>query len=328
VGLAAIGTWFPERWMSAADIAAASGIPEEVIVERFGLDGKHISGPDDHASTMGARAAEIALERAGLSAGDVDVIMYFGSMGKDYYIWSAAPKIQNLIGASRAWALEMSSVSHGCPMALKVGRDLIRSDERIGTMLVVGASVESHFLDYGNPRSRFMFNFGDGAAAAVLQRGEGHEVLESRVITDGRFADAVAIFAGGSRLPASHESVDASRHFFDVPDPEAMKAGLDSISGERFLTVARDVCRAAGLEPSEVALLAPIHFKKSFHDSVVDQLGIDHGRVTYLRRHGHMSGIDPLVGIDMRWDDLSPGDHVLCLAAGTGYSWAATLLRW
>ncbi len=328
VGLQSVGTWFPEQWMSAAEIAAASGVPEDVLVDRFGLDGKHISGPDDHVSTMGARAAMVALDEAGLDPADVDVVMYFGSMGKDYYIWSAAPKIANLIGATDSWALEMSYVSCGAPVALKVGRDLLRSDPDIETVLIVGGSAESHFLDYSNQRSRFMFNFGDGAAAAVLRAEHGHTILDTKIITDGRFADAVAIFAGGSRNPATAQTVADGEHFFDVPDPAAMKSGLDPVSGERFLEVARAVCDGAGVDTSDVALLAPIHFKKSFHDWIVDQLGIPHDRVTYLRRHGHMSGIDPLVGIEHRWGELRPGDHVLCLAAGTGYSWAATLLRW
>lgn len=329
VGLLSIGTYFPRSWMSAGEIAAASGIPEDVIVERFGLDGKHIADPDDHVSTMGAKAAQLALQRADLTPGDIDALMYFGSMGKDYCIWSASPKIKELVGAHRAWALEMSTVSCGGPVAMKVAVDVLRSDPDTSTMLIVGGSVESRFLDYGNQRSRFMFNFGDGAAAAVLRSGEdGHEILASKIVTDSRFADDVAIYAGGSRRPASHETVAAGMHYFDVRDPVAMKERLDPVSGPNFVRVARDVCASAGIDPSEVALLAPIHFKRSFHDWVVDQLGIPPERASYLRRHGHMSGIDPLVCIDLWPGELQAGDHVLCLTAGTGYSWAATLLRW
>lgn len=329
VSLVDIGVSFPERWMPASEIAAASGIPEDVIVERFGLDGKHVSGPDDHVSTMGGKAGRQALERAGLDPADVDVVMYFGSMGKDYYIWSASPKIQDLVGASNAFALEMSYVSCGTPVALKVATDMLRADRAIENMLIVGGCREANFLDYTNQRSRFMFNFGDGSAAAVLERGDrGHEIVASTIITDPRFADAVAIYGGGTRHPTSHETVDAGMHLFDVADPQDMKERLDPVSGPNFLKVARETCAKGGIEPKELALLAPIHFKRSFFEWVIDELGVPEERTTYLRRHGHMSGIDPLVGIDMRRDDLQPGDHVLCLAAGTGYTWAATLLRW
>ncbi len=329
VGLLDIGVFMPERWMSAAEISQASEIPEEVLIERFGLDGKHIAGPEDHVSTMAAAASIQALERAGVGADEVDVVMYFGSMGKDYYIWSAAPKIQELMGARNAWALEMSYVSCGAPVALKVATDLLRADPDISTMVIAGACRESHFLDYTNQRSRFMFNFGDGGAAAVLRRGDdGHEVLASKIITDGQFADDVAIYAGGSRIPTTHETVDGGKHFFDVGDPQSMKERLDPVSGVNFVKIALDTCAAAGVDIGDVKLLAPIHFKRSFFDWIVAELGIPEERTAYLRRHGHMSGIDPLVGIDMRRDDLSPGDLVLCLSAGTGYTWAASVLRW
>ena len=243
VGLLDIGVYFPETWMPASEIAAASGIPEEVIVDRFGLDGKHVSGPDDHVSTMGATAGLQALERAGVDPGEVDVVMYYGSMGKDFYIWSASPKIQHLVGATNAFALEMSYVSCGTPVALKVATDMLRADTEIQNMLIVGGCREANFLDYSNQRSRFMFNFGDGAAAALLERGDrGHEVVASTIITDGRFADAVAIYGGGTRHPTTHETVDARMHFFDVGDPAGMKESLDPVSGPNFVEVARETC--------------------------------------------------------------------------------------
>ena len=329
VGLIEVGVYVPPEWMPAADIAAASGIEESVLIERFGLDGKHIAGPADHVSTMGAKAAQQALQRAGIDPTDVDVVAYFGSMGKDYQVWSASPKIQQLIGATNAWALEMSMVSCGAPVALHVAAAMMRGDPSISRMLLVGGSRESHLLDYTNHRSRFMFNFGDGAAAALLGRGPGvHEVIASKIISDGAFADDVAVFAGGTRLPASHETLDAGRHFLDVADPAAMKERLDPVSGPAFLEVVGDVCDAVGVAPRDVALVALLHTKRSFYDWIVAQLDLAEERVVYLRRHGHMSGIDPLVGIDMHRESLQPGDLVLCLSAGTGYTWAATMLRW
>jgi 3-oxoacyl-[acyl-carrier-protein] synthase III len=315
--------------MSAAEIGAAAGIPEEVIVERFGLDGKHVGGPDDHVSTMGARAGIQALERAGLLPGEVDVVAYFGSMAKDYLVWPAAPKIQHLIGADHAWSLDMANVSCGAPVALAVAAGMLAGDASIDTILLVGGCRESHLLDYENQRSRFMFNFGDGGAAALLWRdGPGHEILSYRIITDGRFADEVAVYAGGTRRPASHATVDERAHHLDVRDPGAMKAGLDPVSGPNFARVAREACEAAGVAVADIRLLAMLHTKRSFHDWIVGELGVPEDRAVYLRRHGHMSGLDPIVGIDLHQEELTEGDLVLCLAAGTGYTWAATLLRW
>ncbi len=328
VGIVDVGVYMPERWMPAAEIAAASEIPEDVIVERFGLDGKHIAGPDDHVSTMGAAAGRQAVDRAGLAVGDLDLVVYYGSMWKDYNVWSAAPKIQHLMGAENAWALELSYVSCGTPVALKVVGDMMRADADLVNVLVVGACRESHLLDYRNHRSRFMYNFGDGAAAAVLRRGGGHEIAASAIITDGSFADDVAVYGGGSVHPASIDTVKGGLHYLDVGDAESMRDRLGPVSGPNFVAVARRALDAAGVAPGDVALLAPIHFKRSFFEWILGELGIPEERTAYLRRHGHMSGIDPLVGLDMWRERLRPGDPVLLLAAGTGYTWAATVLRW
>ena len=220
VNIVDVASWLPERWMTAAEIGERSGIPEEIIVTRFGLDGKHIAGPEDHNSDMSARAGLLALDRAGLRPEDVDVVAYFGSMWRDFEVWSVSPKIMQLMGATNAWALEMANVSCGAPVALKVASDFLRGAADVDTLLLVGASRESHLLDYSNERSRFMFNFGDGGAAAVLSKSRpGHEIISSAIITDGEFADDVAVYAGGSKHPATHQTIDSGMHYLDVGDP-------------------------------------------------------------------------------------------------------------
>lgn len=328
VGVVDVGVYMPEQWMTAAEIASRSGIPEDIIRDRFGLEGKHIAGPDDHVSTMGAKAAQAALQRASLDPSEVDVVAYFGSKWSDYLVWPVSSKIQDLIGADRAWSLEMSNVSCGTPVALRALNALVLGDDQVETVLMVGACRESYLLDYTNQRSRFMFNFADGAAAAVLRAESGHRVLGSATISDGRFADYVAVFGGGSRHPASAGELEPHMHYLDVSDPQAMKEGLDPVSGPNFVKVANEAARNAGVEIEDIALLALLHTKRSFYDWITTALGIPESRAVYLNRHGHMSGIDPLVGIDLRRDDLSEGDLVMTLSAGTGYTWASNVIRW
>ena len=329
-GIVTVGAWMPERWMPASEIAEASDIPTEVIEERFGLRGKHIAGPDDHVSTMAANAGRIAVERAGISIDDVDVVAYFGSKAMDYQVWSASPKVIELLGASNAWALEMANVSCGGPVAIATAAGLLNGDSSIRNLLLVGGCRESHLLDYTNRRSRFMFNFGDGGAAALLSTSlePRHEVLSYRIISDGQFADDVAVYGGGTRIPASHDTVDDRRHYLDVADPASMKERLDPVSGENFLRVATEACERAGASIADVKLFPLLHTKRSFHDWIIDALGIPSERAVYIDGHGHMSGLDPIVGLDLRQDELEPGDLVLMLSAGTGYTWAATLIRW
>ncbi len=329
VNIVDVASWLPERWMTAAEIGARSGIPEEIIVTRFGLDGKHIAGPEDHNSDMSARAGLLALDRAGLRPEDVDVVAYFGSMWRDFEVWSVSPKIMQLMGATNAWALEMANVSCGAPVALKVASDFLRGAADVDTLLLVGASRESHLLDYSNERSRFMFNFGDGGAAAVLSKSRpGHEIISSAIITDGEFADDVAVYAGGSKHPATHQTIDSGMHYLDVGDPNSMKERLDPVSGPNFIKVARQALERAGITAADLALMVPLHFKRSFFDWVLQELEIPEEKTVYLKTTGHMSGIDPIVGLAERREDLNPGDYVLLISAGTGYTWAANVVRW
>ncbi|OTA41990.1 MAG: hypothetical protein A6D92_02350 [Symbiobacterium thermophilum] len=112
----------------------------------------------------------------------IDAVIYFGSPHKDYYVWMAAPKIQHELGLSSATAFEVAAVSAGCPIALNVARSLLIANPALRNVLLVGASRESYLIDYRNVRSRFMFNFGDGAAAALVGRGPG----KARVLATAR----------------------------------------------------------------------------------------------------------------------------------------------
>jgi 3-oxoacyl-[acyl-carrier-protein] synthase III len=328
IGLSATATYLPDRWMSAAEVAEASGIPEGVIVEKFGLRGKHVAGPDEHVSDMSVAAAKRLLEEHGLEPADVDVVLYYGSLWKDYPVWQASPWIAHRLGASDAYALEYANVSCGTPVALRLARNFLLAEPELRNVLVVAACRESHLLDYGNERSRFMFNFGDGAVAGLVTREEGHEILGCHALTDGSFSLQVKVPAGGSVEPASAESVERRRHFLDVADPAQMKGGLDEVSLPNFVAAARGALERSGAAIGDVAYLCGIHMKRSMHEAIVDALGGP--RAAYLDDTGHMSGVDSLFALDRaaRAGELEAGDLVLLLAAGTGYTWAATVLRW
>ncbi|MCW2879492.1 MAG: 3-oxoacyl-ACP synthase [Sphaerisporangium sp.] len=336
VRLAATASYLPERWMGAAEISGLSGIPEQVLVEKFGLRGKHIAAPDEHVSDMAATAARRLLAEHGMEPDEVDALVYFGSTWKDFEVWHAAPRVAHLLGCHRATVLELAYVSCGSPVAVRVCRDLLRAEDELGTVLAVAASRESSLIDYGNPRTRFAYDFGDGAVAALFVKETGaegpvpREVLGCHMITDGSFSRDVMVPAGGSAEPASHETVRSGRHFLDVPDPAAMKDRLDPVTLPNFLAAADEALRRSGACRDEVSFLCGIHVKRSLHDRLVKELGLDQDRAAYLDDTGHMSGVDPLLGLDRaaRAGRLSPGDLVLLLAAGTGYTWAASVVRW
>ena len=331
VGLVATAGYLPDKWMTAREISDASGIPEEVLVERFGLRGKHIAAPDEHVSDMAVSAGRALLDEQGLDPADLDVVAYFGSTFKDYQVWQAAPHIAHRLGARNSFALELDYVSCGSPVVVRVVRDLLRAEPEIRNVLAVAACRESYLLDYTNERSRFMFNFGDGAVAALF-RGDttDHEVLGAHMITDGSFSLDVKVPAGGSAEPPSERTVAERRHFLDVPDPLSMKERLDPVTLPNFVAAAREAVTRSGADLDDVALLCGIHMKRSMHEQVCSALGVPLDRAVYLDDTGHMSGVDPLFGLDRaaREGRLEPGDLVLLLAAGTGYTWAAACIRW
>ena len=326
VGVAATASYLPERWMTAAEIAAASGIPEAVLTEKFGLRGKHIAGPDEHVTDLSVAACERLFDESGVDPGSIDVVMYYGSMWKEYPVWQASPWIAHRLGCENAYAVEYDNVSCGTPVGLRIARDMLVAEPELETLLAVAACRESYLLDYGNERSRFMFNFGDGAAAALLVRGErpANELLGSHGITDGSLSLQVKVPSGGSVDPAGLE------RSLDVADPAAMKEGLDAVSLPNFVRAAETACERSGASLSEVSYLCGIHMKRSMHDALLAELGVAPDRTWYLDDTGHMSGVDPLLELDRasRAGKLADGDLVLLLAAGTGYTWAATVMRW
>jgi 3-oxoacyl-[acyl-carrier-protein] synthase III len=310
--------------MTAAEIGERSGIPEDVIVDKFGLRGKHIAAADEHVSDLAVQAASRLLEESAFDPSEIDVVMYYGSMWRDYAIWQVAPHVAYRIGATKAFALEFDNVSHGTPIALRIARDLLRAEDEVRNVLVVAACRESYLLDYDNERSRFMFNFGDGAVAGLLVGDSArNEVLGASTITNGAYSLQVKVPGGGSVEPDGYR-------YLDVADPESMKNGLDAESLPNFVAAAKGALERSGLTLDEVSLVCPLHTKRSMFLALLSELGIGEDRAVYLDDTGHMSGVDSLLGLDRAARDgrLSDGDVVLLLSAGTGYTWAAAVIRW
>ena len=331
IGLLATAHYLPERWMSAAEVGAASGIPEDVVVEKFGLRGKHVAAEDEHVSDLAVAAGRRLIDAHDVDPLSIGIVLYYGSTWKDYAVWQVAPWIAHRLGCENAYAIEYDNVSMGTPVALRLARALLTAEPELGNVLLVAAARESYLLDYTNERSRFMFNFGDGAVAGLLAT-DTHKnlLLGSHAITDGSFSLQVKVPGGGSVEPPSHASVDGRRHYLDVADPELMKGGLDEVSLPNFVAAAEGAVARSGATLADVSYVCGIHMKRSMHEAILTALGVSLERASYLDDTGHMSGVDPLLGLDraVAGGIVRDGDLVLLLAAGTGYTWAASAVRW
>ena len=346
VALTGYGRYVPSETVTGAEIAEQSGIPEEVVVEKMGLREKRVCPPDaDHASDMCVNAGREALDDADLDATDLDLVLYHGSEYKDYVVWSAAAAISERLGVENAYATESYTLCAGAPIAFRqVRAQLLAGD--VERALLVSASREEDLVDYGNEDSSFMFNFGSGASAAVLERagsgagGDGPRatveddarayVRGSDALTDGSFSEDVIMPAGGSRNPPSAETVDAGLHTLDVPDHESMKERLAEVSLDNFLSVADGALDRSGYAREDVDFVALTHMKRSFHEFLLEELSVGPEGGYYLDEYGHVQSVDQVLALDegLRLGRVESGDVVLFLAAGTGYTWAATVLDW
>ena len=313
----------------------------------MGLREKHVCPPDeDHVSDMCVAAGEEALADAGIDASDLDLVLYHGSEYKDFVVWSVAAHVADRLGADDAYATESHTLCAGAHVAVRRTRAMLLADS-VDRALLVTASREEDLLDYTNENSSFMFNFGSGASAMVLERIEdpGREharaiVHESAALTDGSFSHDVVMPAGGSLNPPTAETVEAGLHTLDVSDHESMKERLAEVSLSNFLEVAdealersgydRSDLERSGYDRSDLDFVSLTHMKRSFHEHLLSELGVGTEGGYYLDEYGHVQSADQILALHegLERGRLEPGGLVLFLAAGTGYTWAASVLEW
>lgn len=325
------GLYLPRRTERGRDAARRLGLPPEVVEERIGFRSKHVPGDDDGCAAMASRAARTALRRARVRPDDVDLVIYCGSEHKEHIVWSAASHIQRTLGARRALSFEVYALCAGLPIAIEVARDMMAASRRYRKVLVATASREGDLIDYANPRTRWMANFGAGGGAVLLGRRGGRAVLLGfDGLTDSRLSMGVVQPAGGSSMPASRETVDRDLHNLDVPDIEGLREVLEEVSLPNFRRTILGALRPSGHGLRDVSLVCITLVKPSFHETLVEFLGLDPARVIALDRVGHMQSVDQISALEIarRRRRLEPGGIVVLAAAGTGYTWSAMALRW
>lgn len=331
IGIAGIGTYIPSTVVTGAEIAARTGLPEFVVLEKMGIREIHVAGPDDTITAMASRAAQCALDDADLDPAELDLVVYHGSEYKDHIVWSAASKIQNLIGASNAYAFEMYALCAGAPIAYKAVRDMMRVDPRLNNVLLVSASRENDLIDFGNMRTRFMFNFGAGGGAMIFRRGLARNlVLESAVRTDGSLADTVVMTpAEGdpALLPAEMGTLHGR---LDVRHADYMAERLGAVSLDRFVEVITEAVQVSGHDLRDLRFLGITHMKASFYREILGAVGLTPEQSVYLDHYGHIQSVDQVLALELglAQGKVRDGDLIVLAGAGTGYTWSATAVRW
>lgn len=315
IGIAGIGYDVPAGYHDAAFISEQTGIPEAVIRDKFGIRRKSRATGGERVSEMAVRAARAALE--GHDPTEIDMVIYHGSEYKEHIVWPIASHIQHEIGARGAFAYGVMALCASATLSLKIARDMMIADPDLKTVLLVAATREGDLIDYANPRSRFLYNIADGAGAALLKRDYSRNlVLASALISDGQFALDVVIPENQTHL--------------DVPDPQNMKARLDPLSYANFMGVIHRAVAKSGYEMEDIRFLAATHMKRSIQRTLLKDLGLSEEQSFYLEDYGHVQSADQYIALKEgeRLGRLKPGDLAVLVAAGIGYTWGASVVRW
>jgi len=331
IGILSTGTYLPEDCMTGKEIAELAGIPVPVVEEKMGIKKKHVPGANDHTCEMGIIAAKQAIAKARIDPLEIDLVIYIGEEHKEYPLWSAGIKLQEEVGAFHAWAFDVALRCGTTVMALKVAKSMMIADPSIRTVLLAGGYRNVDFIDYENPRTRFMFNLGAGGGAILLRKGHNENLLlETELITDGSFSEDVVVVAGGTKNPITKEAIDKRLNMLDVLDPAGMKQRLEQKSMDNFLKVIRESLRKSGYSEAELSYLAILHMKKSAHEYVLKELGLSEAQSIYLEDYGHIGQIDQILSLELalREGKIKDGDVVVFVSAGIGYAWGATTIKW
>ena len=324
VTLRSLATYVPPRLLTNADLEKMVDTSDEWILQRTGIRERHVVEPGIASSDLGKEAAIKAIERAGLTPDDIDVIIV-GTVTPDMLFPSTACLIQDKIGARRAWGFDLSAACSAFTFALTTGSQFVATGA-YDNVLVVGSDVMSSIIDYKDRATCVLF--GDGAGAAVLtpaREGDG-AIVDFECEIDGSGGPALCMPAGGSLQPASHETVDGRLHYVKQDGQAVFKFAV-----RKTEEIATRVLERNGLTPDDIDLFVSHQANRRIIQSATERLGIPPEKVIInIDRFGNTTAATfPLALNDAVCSGkLKKGNLVLLASVGAGFTVGSVLLRW
>ena len=322
--ISAVGTYVPPRLLTNADLERMVATNDQWITERTGIRERHIVEKGVATSDLAVEAARRCLAKRGIEASDLDTIIV-ATVTPDMLFPSSACLVQDKLGAKGAWGFDLSAACSGFPYALQVGAKLVESGAHKKVM-VIGADVMSSIIDYTDRTTCVIF--GDGAGAVLIEPCEEGEVglIDFWHEIDGSGAVSLNMPAGGSLLPASHETVDKKQHFVHQDGQAVYKFAV-----RKMAEAAETVLGRNGIEGSDLNCFIPHQANKRIILSTAERLKLPLERVVInIDRFGNTTaGTIPLaMNTALEEGRLKKGDLVLLASVGAGFTVGATLLRW
>jgi 3-oxoacyl-[acyl-carrier-protein] synthase-3 len=324
VKIAGLATYVPPKLLTNDDLEKMVETSHEWIMQRTGIRERHIVEPGVATSDISKPAALEAIREAGLTPQDIDFIVV-GTTTPDTIFPSTACTLQAKIGATRAWGFDLGAACSGFTYSLSVGCQMVATGAAEHA-LVVGADVMSSIIDYTDRATCVLF--GDGAGAVVLSPAGPDEpaIIDFEHVTDGTGGPSLCMPAGGSRLPASHETVDKRLHYVKQDGAAVFKFAVRMTA-----EISERILAKNGLTPADVDLFVSHQANRRIIDAAADRLSLDESKVIVnLERYGNTTaGTIPLALADARREGrLTKGDLVLLASVGAGFTVGSVLLRW
>lgn len=314
----------PRKVVTNFDLEKMVDTSDEWIVERTGIKERHIAGRDEATSDLAFYAAKNAVDKAGLSPKDIDAIIV-ATATPDMFFPATACLLQDRLGARKVACMDIEAACPGFIYGLDIARGFLELRGNYKTVLVVGAETLSRIVDWNDRNTCVLF--GDGAGAAVLIKDDSeYGILSSYLGGDGSLANLLYMPAGGTRLPASHETVEKRLHYVKMKGREVFKHAVLGMQESSMRTL-----KAAGVSPDEITWLIPHQANMRIIDATRERLGLPLEKVyVNIHKYGNTSAASiPIALAEMEEGNiLKKGDMVLMVAFGAGFTWGATLVRW
>lgn len=335
VGIVGTGIYLPEGIMTAKEIADLTGgvWSEENVIAKLGIRQKRVpkNMPQDGSQEMGALAALDALKNTGIDPLEIDVILSVTEEWKEYPLTTSALYIQDRIGATNAWGIDVQNRCCTTVTAMKMAKDMLLADDEINVVMVVGGYRNGDFVDYKDPNMSMMFNLGAGGGAIILKKGHDKNLLlGSHVISDGSLARTAGVEIGGQTNPITAENLEESKISLRLLDPVKMKDRLNAVSMPNWEKCIDESLRKSNLTRKDINFLNILHIKRSGHLAMLNSLGLTEEQTIYLEDYGHIGQIDQILVLHLaeKSGQIKEGTIISTIAAGIGYVWAANIIRW
>jgi 3-oxoacyl-[acyl-carrier-protein] synthase-3 len=324
VRIAGLARYVPPKVLTNADLERMVDTTNEWILQRTGIRERHIVDPGVATSDLAVPASLEAIKEAGITPEDVDFIVV-GTTTPDTIFPSTACTLQAKIGATNAWGFDLGAACSGFTYSLSVGAQMVATGAARHA-LIVGADVMSSIIDYTDRATCVIF--GDAAGAAVLSPAEpgGPSIIDFLHVTDGKGGPALCMPAGGSRMPASHETVDQRLHYVKQEGQTVFKFAVKMTE-----EISRRILERNCLKLEDLDLFVSHQANRRIIEASAERLGLPLDKVVInLEAYGNTTaGTIPLALCDARAQGrLKKGDLVLLASVGAGFTVGSVLLRW